>query len=115
MDKFDILQKTIKKFLLKNYDFLEDANLVSVETKNNKLDVVYEVRVEMGTFLKMTNSNSTLLDIIQTKDGYLSEYFVKYLDGSYYKEIRTHIKSFVKLVYDDRINTLELRYYINPL
>ena len=114
MDKFDVLQNTIKKFLLKNYDFLEDANLVSVDTKNGKLDVVYEIKIQQPIFLKMTNSNSTLLDIIQTKDGYLSEYFVKYLDGSYYKEIRTHIKSFIKLVYNERINTLELRYYISP-
>ena len=114
MDKFDVLQNTIKKFLLKNYDFLENANLVSVDTKNDKLDVVYEIKIQQPIFLKMTNSNSTLLDIIQTKDGYLSEYFVKYLDGSYYKEIRTHIKSFIKLVYNERINTLELRYYISP-
>lgn len=114
MDKFDVLQNTIKKFLLKNYDFLEDANLVSVDTKNDKLDVVYEIKIQQPIFLKMTNSNSTLLDIIQTKNGYLSEYFVKYLDGSYYKEIRTHIKSFIKLVYNERINTLELRYYISP-
>ena len=113
MDKFDVLQNTIKKFLLKNYDFLEDANLVSVDTKNGKLDVVYEIKIQQPIFLKMTNSNSTLLDIIQTKNGYLSEYFVKYLDGSYYKEIRTHIKSFIKLVYNERINTLELRYYIS--
>ena len=98
---------------MKNYDFLEDANLVSVDTKNDKLDVVYEIKIQQPIFLKMTNSNSTLLDIIQTKDGYLSEYFVKYLDGSYYKEIRTHIKSFIKLVYNERINTLELRYYIS--
>lgn len=98
---------------MKNYDFLEDANLVSVDTKNGKLDVVYEIKIQQPIFLKMTNSNSTLLDIIQTKDGYLSEYFVKYLDGSYYKEIRTHIKSFIKLVYNERINTLELRYYIS--
>lgn len=113
MDKFDVLQNTIKKFLMKNYDFLEDANLVSVDTKNDKLDVVYEIKIQQPIFLKMTNSNSTLLDIIQTKNGYLSEYFVKYLDGSYYKEIRTHIKSFIKLVYNERINTLELRYYIS--
>ena len=92
---------------------MEDANLVSVDTKNDKLDVVYEIKIQQPIFLKMTNSNSTLLDIIQTKDGYLSEYFVKYLDGSYYKEIRTHIKSFIKLVYNERINTLELRYYIS--
>lgn len=98
---------------MKNYDFLEDANLVSVDTKNGKLDVVYEIKIQQPIFLKMTNSNSTLLDIIQTKNGYLSEYFVKYLDGSYYKEIRTHIKSFIKLVYNERINTLELRYYIS--
>jgi len=112
MDKFDILQKTIKKFLLKNYDFLEDTNLISVDKKDDKLDVIYEVKIKLPTFLKMTGSNLTLLDIIQTSDGYLSEYFVKYLDGSHYKEIRTHIKSFIKLVYNDRINTLELRYYI---
>lgn len=112
MDKFDVLQNTIKKFLMKNYDFLEDANLISVDKKNGKLDVIYEVKIELPTFLRMTDSNLSLLDIIQTSDGYLSEYFVKYLRGSEYKEIRTHIKSFIKLVYNDRINTLELRYRI---
>jgi len=112
MDKFDVLQNTIKKFLMKNYDFLEDANLISVDNKNGKLDVIYEVKIELPIFLKMTGSNLTLLDIIKTNDGYLSEYFVKYLNNSKYNEIRQDIKYFIKLVYDIRINTFELRYRI---
>ena len=104
MDKSVLLESLSKKLLLKNYPFIKDAKLISIKNSKNRLNIKFAVYVDLKTVLDFSTVSVSFLDeFMNNTESVVPELLIKLNDSFRSHDIKSDIKSFVKMLYSERI------------
>ena len=113
MDKSVLLENLSKKLLLKKYPFIEDAKLIFINETNSRLKIKFAILIDLDTVIKFANIGKDTLDsFMGNGSGIIPEFLIKINDSFMFHDIKSDIKSFVKMLYSERIDTFDLQFRI---
>lgn len=111
MDKKLLLQKACNKFITKTYPYVLGVRVRDISHINDRIDVIIDL-ITNESELKKINISDSLINFLRTdENGNVWRY--RNFDLSSNK-IRKDLKDFIKLFYNERINTLEVHLKLLP-
>ena len=103
MNKRLLLQEMCNKFITKTYPYILEVRVKDVSYINDRIDLIIDL-ITNESELKKINISDTLIDFLRNDETGSVWKYRNFDLGS--NRIRKDIKDFVKLLYNERINTL---------